>query len=326
MSETNNIALIGVGHWGKNHLRVLNELKVLRSVCDLDEEIIAKRKTEYPDLEYTKNFNEILNNPEIKAVVIASSASSHYELAKQALISGKDVLVEKPLALEVEQGKKLVELAEKENRVLMVGHLLHYHPAIVKLKEVIGKEDFGKIRYIWSNRLNFGKLRPEENVLWSFAPHDISLILNILGTPERITAMGRSYLQENIPDTTLSVLEYNDKVAAHIFVSWLNPFKEQKLSVIGSKQMLVFDGMTNELILYPHQLNFKEDKGYEAIKAEGRIVSFNQEEPLTEEIKHFLECIQERKQPLTNGQEGLKVLEVLEACEGSLGVREKGEF
>lgn len=200
----------------------------------------------------------------------------------------------------------------------MVGHLLHYHPAIVKLKEIIKKGELGEIRYICSNRLNFGKLRREENVLWSFAPHDISLILDILGVPKKILAIGKAYLQKDILDTTLTVLEFEKNQTAHIFVSWLNPFKEQKLSIIGSKKMVVFNGVKNELKSYSHRVKNGKNNNLEAIKAKGMVVKISLKEPLMEEARHFLECIKERKTPKTNGEEGLEVLKILNYCQKSI--------
>jgi UDP-2-acetamido-3-amino-2,3-dideoxy-glucuronate N-acetyltransferase len=305
------IALIGAGYWGKNHLRVLKELKVLSLVCDLDE----NKKQEYSN--FTSNISDVFNEESVKGVVISTPAATHFQIAKQALLAGKHVLVEKPLALSVKEAEKLISLADEKKLVLMVGHILRYHPAFIKLKEIVKTGELGDIRYIWSNRLNFGKIRKEEDVLWSFAPHDISIILDILGEPKKINATGKAYLQKNIADTTLSVLEYDNNVAAHIFVSWLNPFKEQKFSIIGSKRMAVFDGIKNELLIYSHQLNRHNVKGYEAIKKEGQLVSFENKEPLTEEIKHFLYCIKENKKPLTDGTEGLRVLRVLQSCQRS---------
>jgi len=313
------IALIGCGYWGKNLIRVFYKLGVLKIICDLDIKNLAEKEKEYPGLEITTNFKEILKDKRIKGVIIATPAVTHYKLAKLALNYNKDVFVEKPLALKVREGEELVRLAKKKKRVLMVGHLLLYHPAIVKLKELIKDGELGEIHYIWSNRLNFGKLRREENVLWSFAPHDISVIIDILGKPKKVTAIGKNYLQKNISDITLSFLEFKGNKAAHIFVSWLNPFKEQKLSVIGSKAMAVFDDRAeSKLILYPHKVKFQNNKNPEAIKAEGRVIKIPKKEPLMEEAKHFLECVKKRKIPRTDGKEALEVLKVLDACQKSL--------
>ena len=320
----NKLALIGCGYWGKNLVRVFYELGSLEIICDLDKKILAERKREYPGLKTTTNFEEILKNKEIKGVVISAPAALHYKLAKQSILAGKDVFVEKPLALKVKEGEELVKLAKKKKRILMIGHLLLYHPAVVKLKELIRKGRLGEIRYIWSNRLNFGKLRKEENVLWSFAPHDIAVIIDILGKPKKATAIGKSYLQKNISDITLSSLEFAGNKAAHIFVSWLNPFKEQKLSVIGSKAMAVFDDKTeNKLVLYEHKVKFQKNRNPEAIGAEGKIIKIPEKEPLKEEAKHFLECVKKRKTPRTDGKEALEVLKILDACQKSLNKQGK---
>jgi len=310
MSTTSKkrIGLIGAGYWGKNLIRVFNQLGALKTICDSDRKVLRK----YPKIKTTLNFQEILDDKEIKGVVICTPASTHYSLVKKALLAGKDVLVEKPLALSVKEGKELVNLSKKN--ILMIDHLLLYHPAIIKLKKLIKEGKLGEIRYICSNRLNFGKLRKEENVLWSFAPHDISVIIDIMGMPKKVKSIGKNYLQKNIPDITLSSFEFTGEKAAHVFVSWLNPFKEQKLSIIGSKAMAVFDGVKNELIVYP----YKVEKNLELVKTEGKNIKFLEKEPLIEVAKHFLECITKRKFPKTNGKEALSVLEVLEACQKSL--------
>jgi len=313
------IGLIGAGYWGKNLVRVFHQLGVLKTICDSDENILKDRKKECPDVATTKNFNEILNDKDIKGVVIATPAATHFKLAKMALFAGKDVFVEKPLALKVKEGKELVKMAKRKQLILMVGHLLLYHPAVIKLKEIIKREILGDIRYIYSNRLNFGKLRTEENVFWSFAPHDISVIIDILGIPKRVMAIGKNYLQKNIPDITLSFLEFKNKKSAHIFVSWLNPFKEQKLSVIGSKAMAVFDDQAKDkLIVYKHKVKKTKSGNLEAIKGDGRSIKIFEKEPLMEEAKHFLDCIQKRKSPKTDGEEALNVLKVLDVCQKSL--------
>jgi UDP-2-acetamido-3-amino-2,3-dideoxy-glucuronate N-acetyltransferase len=313
-----NIGLIGAGYWGKNLVRVFYQLGVLKIVCDLDEDVLSQRKKEFPNLETTNDFKKILEDKKIRGIIIAAPAAAHYKLVKESLLAKKDVFVEKPLALNVKEGKELVEFAKKQKRVLMVGHLLLYHPAIVELKKIIRSGGLGEIRYIWSNRLNFGKLRREENVLWSFAPHDIALLIDFLGMPKEVSAFGKTYLQKNVPDITLASFSFSGGKAAHIFVSWLNPFKEQKFSVIGSKAMAVFNDQTKELIIYPHQVSFKKGQNPEAIKGQGLIVAVQALEPLQEEAKHFIECVRNRKKPLTDGKEALEVLKVLGACQRSL--------
>jgi UDP-2-acetamido-3-amino-2,3-dideoxy-glucuronate N-acetyltransferase len=324
-SDKKFIGLIGLGYWGKNLLRNLYELEVLYSACDADPAIISERKKQYPDVHYTKSLDELLQDPEIKAVAIASTAVTHYELVKRSLLSGRDVYVEKPLALTVKQGEELVELAEKEKRVLMVGHILQYHPAVIKLKGLITDGELGKIQYIYSNRLNIGKLRTEENILWSFAPHDISVILMLLeDEPVKVSSFGGDYLSKGVYDTTMTTLEFKNGVKGHIFVSWLHPFKEQKLIVVGSKAMAVFDDMSKEkLFLYPHKIEWKEGKIPVAQKADYEVVPVGKGEPLKEELRHFVECVLERKRPNTDGYEGLKVLKILESAENYIAGRAK---
>jgi UDP-2-acetamido-3-amino-2,3-dideoxy-glucuronate N-acetyltransferase len=314
------IGLVGLGYWGKNILRNLYELGVLHTACDNDLTIISEHKKKFPEINYVNTFEELLNNSEVKAVAIASPAETHYELVIKTLNAGKDVYVEKPLALTIQDGKELVEIAKSEQKILMVGHILQYHPAVMKLKELISSGELGKIQYIYSNRLNIGKLRTEENILWSFAPHDISVILMLLEEePVKVTAFGGDYLNTGIYDTTMTTLDFKDGVKGHIFVSWLHPFKEQKLIVVGSKSMAVFDDVSKEkLFLYPHKIEWKQGKIPLAQKAEYQIVPLEKTEPLKEELRHFIECVIERKKPKTDGSEGLRVLKVLEAAENSL--------
>ena len=316
------IAHIGLGYWGKNILRVLHEFGVLHTACDANPEIIAERKVTFRGISYTTSLENILNNPEILAVTLATPAATHYQLAKRFLLAGKDVYVEKPLALTVQEGQELVELAEKQKRVLMVGHILQYHPAVMRLKELINTGALGRIQYLYSNRLNIGKLRTEENILWSFAPHDISVILMLLGEePVRVSATGGDYLSKGICDTTLTTLEFRNGIKGHIFVSWLHPFKEQKLIVVGSQGMAVFDDVSKEkLFLYPHKIEWKKGKIPVAQKADYQVIPTEPREPLKEELNHFMQCVKERKRPLTDGHEGLRVLKILAAAEKSIAL------
>lgn len=318
-----HIGLIGFGYWGKNILRNLHELGVLHTACDSNPETISQWAEKLKDVSFTTSFEEIVENPKIKAIAIATPAATHYQFVKQSLLAGKDVFVEKPLALTVEEGQQLVELAVKKHRILMVGHILQYHPAVIKLKELIFAGKLGKIQYIYSNRLNIGKLRTEENILWSFAPHDISIILMLLEKePIRVSAFGEAYLNKSIYDTTLTTLEFESGVKGHVFVSWLHPYKEQKLIVVGSKAMAVFDDVSKEkLFVYPHKIEWKNGKIPVAQKADYQVIHFSDGEPLKNELKHFIECVRERKQPKTDGREGLRVLKILEAAENSLTSR-----
>jgi len=319
------IGLIGLGYWGKNILRNLSDLNVLNTACDTNPKTIEERKKDFPSLNFSSSFNEILSNSAINAVAIATPAATHYELTKRALNADKDVFVEKPLALKYDMGKELVTLAQKKNKILMVGHILRYHPAIIKLKEIIQKGELGKVQYIYSNRLNIGKLRVEENILWSFAPHDISVILELTEEePLKINSFGESYLSEGVYDITLTTLEFKDKVKAHIFVSWLHPFKEQKLVIVGSKAMAVFDDLTKEkLFIYPHKIEWENGKIPIAHKAQYYPIEVEQKEPLKKEMKHFIKCVSERRTPHTDGEEGLKVLKVLEEAEKSISLKKE---
>lgn len=320
MEKSINIGIIGLGYWGKNILRNLYELNNVHVACDTNPEMIESRKQEFPSLYYTRNYEDILYNPKIKAVVIATPTHTHYNLTKRALIAGKDVLVEKPMALSVKEGEELVRITKEKRKILMIGHLLQYHPAIVKLSSIIQDGVLGKIYYIYSNRLNIGKLRVEENILWSFAPHDISVILMLLRQePLNVESFGQDYLNKKIEDATLTILEFRHKVRAHIFVSWLHPYKEQKLVVVGAKAMAVFDDLTKEkLLIYPHKIEWNDKKIPVAHKAKHYKIKVDNREPLKEELRHFIECIKERKNPRTDGYEGLRVLRVLEAAEKCL--------
>ncbi len=318
--QDKSIGLIGLGYWGKNILRNLYELNVLHTACDLSQDMVDERRKSYPDTNYTTSVDEIITSPDIKAIAIAAPAVSHYDLVKQSLLAGKDVFVEKPLSLTVEKGEELVKLAKQHSRVLMVGHILQFHPAVIKLKQMISTGELGKIQYIYSNRLNIGKLRTEENILWSFAPHDISVILSLINeNPVHVSAHGGDYLSDGVYDTTLTSIEFKNGVKSHIFVSWLHPFKEQKLVVVGSKAMVVFDDMSQDkLLLYPHRIEWQNGKIPVAQKADSIVVEIDKKEPLKEELMHFSDCVRERKQPLTDGNEGLSVLKVLEQAENAM--------
>jgi len=318
--DKKNVAVVGCGYWGKNLVRNFHELGVLAAICDSTPKTLEEFRQKYSGLSAVSDFSALLNDPLITAIAIAAPAVAHYELAKKALTAGKDVFVEKPLALTVDEAEELIAIAAKNNRIIMVGHILRYHPALIKLKELINQGDLGKIQYIYSNRLNIGKLRTEENILWSFAPHDISAILWLVGEePVKVFASGGDYLNRGIYDTTLTALEFHNGVKGHIFVSWLHPFKEQKLVVVGSKNMAVFDDMTKEkLFMYPHTIEWHDGKVPVARKADCQAVAVDSLEPLKEELRHFVDCVNSRKNPHTDGAEGLMVLRILEDLEASL--------
>lgn len=313
------VAVVGCGYWGKNLVRVFHELNALSAVCDVSPAIRETVRSLY-GVQVTADISECLDDPDVNAIVIAAPAAQHFELAKLAIKNGKDVFVEKPLALRAAEGRELADLARRSGRILMVGHILEYHPAIRQLKQFVREGKLGKIEYIYSSRLNIGKLRTEEDILWSFAPHDISVILSILNEfPYRVASHGGCYLNQHISDTTLTTCEFKSGVMAHIFVSWLHPFKEQKLCVVGDRSMAVFDDVAQDhkLLLYPHSIEWV-DRTPIAKKNNCQPIPLPNLEPLREECCHFLECVRERKVPLTDAESAVQVLEVLEACGESL--------
>jgi len=315
-----SVAVIGAGYWGKNLVRNFYELGVLHTVCDSSTDTLAVFKGNYRNIGIETDPKKVFRSKVINAVAISTPAETHYRMVKEALLAGKDVFVEKPLALKVAKAEELVKLADQKGKVLMVGHLLHYHPAVQKLKDLVLSGELGKVQYIYSNRLNIGKLRTEENILWSFAPHDISVILMLLeNEPVHVASSGGDYLTKGIYDTTMMTLEFRNGVKGHIFVSWLHPFKEQKLVVVGSRAMAVFDDVSdNKLRLYPHRIEWKEGKIPVAQKADFMNISLPNKEPLKEELQHFIECCETRITPGTDGNEGLRVLRVLESAEQAL--------
>jgi UDP-2-acetamido-3-amino-2,3-dideoxy-glucuronate N-acetyltransferase len=314
------IAVVGHGYWGKNLVRNFHELGALHVVCDERAEALDAARARYPQTKLSSSYTDLLLDPGVSGIVLATPAVRHFEMARCALLAGKDVFVEKPLALEVAEGAELVDIAAKSGRILMVGHILQYHPAVRELKRLIASGTLGRVEYIYSNRLNIGKIRSEENILWSFAPHDISVLLALLGEePKSVSCEGGSYLNQDVPDVTLSQFEFANGVRAHVFVSWLHPFKEQRLIVVGSEQMAVFDDTAaDKLVLYPHRVEWK-DRVPTAVKAEAVPVTLASEEPLRNECREFLDCIESRRTPLTDGREGLRVLIVLRACQQALG-------
>jgi UDP-2-acetamido-3-amino-2,3-dideoxy-glucuronate N-acetyltransferase len=318
--ERTHVAVVGCGYWGKNLVRNFAQLRALRWICDTDQTSLAAQAQLYPGVRSTTRFEEVLADEAVRAVIIAAPAALHVSLAKSALLQGKDVFVEKPLALRYQEGLELIQLAEDRDAILMVGHILEYHPAVALLKEAIHRGELGKICYLYSHRLNLGKVRQEENILWSFAPHDISVISSLVGAePTTALASGNSYLQAGIADVTVTNLIFPHGVHAHIFVSWLHPFKEQKLVIIGDRKMAVFDDTAREakLKIYDKGIEWRAGLPVPRQTAETTLF-FEETEPLRLECEHFLSCVLERKRPLTDGRNGLRVLKVLTASQLSL--------
>lgn len=314
------VIVIGTGQWGKNLLRNFHDLGALAGFCEANSERRTEMSARYPGVQAYASIDEALNGEGSEALAIATPAATHGALVRQCLEAGRDVFVEKPMCLSVGEAELLTLLARQQRRILMVGHVLWYHPAILKLKELIDEGELGRIRYIYSNRLNLGRIRQEENILWSFAPHDISVILGLLGEmPDDVVAHGAGYVNAQVLDVTVSHMFFASGVRAHIFVSWLHPFKEQKLVVVGDRKMAVFNGLEaeNTLVVYPHVIEWRNRLPV-ALKAEGEPVSLSPEEPLRAECSHFLDCLNTRDTPRTDGEEGLRVLKVLDACQAAL--------
>lgn len=327
-AQTTTLGVIGAGYWGPNLVRNFASLPQgqLKIVCDQDRAALDRLRLLYPQLAFSLDWQEVLHSPEIEAVVIATPTASHYEIALEALREGKDVFVEKPLAATVAQAEELSMAAERKGRILMVGHLMLFHPAIVWLKEFIQSGELGDILYLYFRRVNLGKIRKNENALVSFAPHDISAALYLLDSqPADVSARGEAYIQPGVEDVVFLSLSFANKVMAHIHVSWLDPHKRRELTVVGSRKMAVFDDIstTEPIRVY--------DKG---VLEPGTYVSYGDSlgirtgdiwipkitmlEPLRLECLHFLDCVRERKRPLTDGHHGIQVVRVLEKAQSSL--------
>lgn len=319
--KTVSVGLAGCGYWGRNLARNLHQIGHLGAVCDPSAKVVKEVKAAYRGVPATTKFEDLLADKKLSAIAIAAPAAQHYALARAAMLAGKDVFVEKPLALRVPEAEDLVALARKKKRVLMVGHILEYHPAVRKLHEFVQSGELGEVHYVYSNRLNLGKVRHEENILWSFAPHDISVILLLMKNemPVWASTSGQSYLRHEVADVTMTCLAFEGKPRAHIFVSWLHPFKEQKLVVIGSRKMAVFDDVAKEgkLKIFDKGIEWKDGQPVIRQTAESTLF-FPEMEPLKEELLHFVDCVRSRKTPRTDGENGLRVLRVLDACQRSI--------
>ncbi len=324
-----NIAVVGAGNWGKNLVRTFAGLPGanLHTCCDLNDKLLENVKKQYPETGVTKNLEALLDNPEIQGVVVASSAVTHFEVARKALLADKHVYVEKPICLNEKDVIELIRISDEKGKKLMVGHLLLYHPAIRRMKEVIDSGEMGDIYYAYSQRVNLGKIRKEENALWSFAPHDISVILYLFNEePDRVSCEGESYLQKDVEDVVFLHLHFKDKKMAHIQLSWLDPQKIRKTTIVGSRKMMVFDDMDSsekiriydkgadinqgEYVSYDEMIKLR-DKGYIAPELDLK-------EPLVNECRHFVDCIEKNEKPLTDGRNGLRVVRVLNAAQKSL--------
>jgi UDP-2-acetamido-3-amino-2,3-dideoxy-glucuronate N-acetyltransferase len=316
-----NIAVIGCGYWGKNLVRNFAELGALHTICDSSPEVLSKLAALYPNVKRETNLDAVLTNKEIRGVVIALPAALHYPIAKKTLLADKDLFVEKPLTSKSSDAGELVELAEERKRILMVGHLMLYHPAIHILKRYIQSGDLGEIYYLYSTRVNLGQVRRNESALWELTPHDISLFLYLLeNVPEVLSAQGVSYVQPQLVDVVFITMKFTQNILAHIHASWLDPHKIRQLTVVGSKKMAVFDDMDQEhkLKIYDQGVvenynNLASLLGTLALRSEGVFLPrVDLTEPLSIECRHFLECIKNRSKPLSDGREGLEVVRLIE--------------
>lgn len=322
------VAVVGIGGWGKNLARNYSQLPEanLRYVCDLDQKKLDQAARQYPQAKLTRNFDELLDDKDLHAVVIATTAPGHFPLAKRALEAGKDVYVEKPLVLDVGHAEQLIKIAEDNKRILMVGHLLEYHPVVNRLKDMIKNGELGQVYYIYAQRLNLGTVRDDENALWNFAPHDISSILYMLGQePTDVSARGQCYLQKDIEDVVFLSLNFANKAMAHIQVSWLDPHKTRKITIVGSRKMAVFDDLeaNEKLRIYDKGAQISTDYDsfaeYVGLRFGDILVPYIKvSEPLSLECRHFIECVKTRRAPISDGYDGLRVVKVLDAAQRSL--------
>lgn len=323
--------IIGVGYWGPNYARIFNELDNCEFCCcsDLDQNNLDKITRLYPKVQTTKNYKEMIKNSEIEAVVIVTPLDTHYEIAKFCLQNKKNILIEKPFTADSKQGEELLKIAENNRLTLMVGHVYEFNPGIVKLKEIIQSGKLGEVYYINAERLGLGPIRKHANALWDLATHDISIALYLLGCfPEKVTAIGGTYLQKNLEDMVFLSLKFPNGVLYNIFASWIAPEKIRKTTVVGSESMAVFDDVAKSetLKIYERKLDRNllnstaKYRDHQSIISIGGVWSpkIEESEPLKNQVRYFFECILNNKKPIANAQNGLAVIEILEAAEKSL--------
>jgi predicted dehydrogenase len=324
------IGIIGLGYWGPNLARALASTPgcELAYACDLDEGNRARLEGRYPGTVLTDRFDDLLEDDTLDAIVVATGAPSHHAIGMRVLAAGKHALIEKPLALTVADARELVETADAGGRVLMVGHLLRFHPVFQQLHDITASGELGRMLYLYTNRLNFGKVRADENALWSLAPHDISLALAIAGErPEEVSARGEAFLREGVEDVVFGYLHFPSGLVAHLHVSWLDPHKSRKLTVVGSEGMAVFDDTEadRKLTVYEKASSpsrFDTWGEFQALRTgDVRIPQVPNAEPLVQETKAFVAAIREGRATVASGAEGLAVVEVLTALQTSLEQR-----
>ncbi len=319
------IGVAGLGYWGPNLARNFAAIPgcELTWLCDESQSIREDLAPRFPDARVTADLHDLLSDPQLDAVVLATPVPTHAALAAQVLEAGKHCFVEKPLAQSVADAERAVAAAESSGKLLMVGHLLEYHPAVAVLKDIAVSGELGDIHYIYSNRLNLGKLRADENALWSLGAHDVSVMLHLLDEePSEVDARGESYMREGIQDVVFCYLRFPSGRAAHLHLSWLDPHKERRFTVVGSKRMATFDDMAVERKVTVYDKGFDEETGSygEYITRSGDIWSprIGNREPLRIECEHFVECVRTGATPVSDGASGLRVVRVLEALQDQL--------
>ena len=320
------IGVVGLGYWGPNLARNFDRLPgaELRWICDQSQAALERWAPSFPDTRISGSLDELIEDPELDAVVVATHVPSHAALATRVLAAGKHCFVEKPLAQSVAEAEQVVAAAREAGKVLMVGHLLEYHPGVQKLKEIADSGELGKIHYLYSNRLNLGVIRDEENALWSLGAHDVSVLLHLANgeEPSECEARGESYMQPGIEDVVFCYLRFPSGLAAHLHLSWLDPHKERRFTVVGAKKMATFDDMEIErkVTVYDKGFDQKYESYGEYVTRSGDIWSphVSNEEPLRIECRHFIERIVDGGEPRSGGESGLRVVRVLEALQRSL--------
>ncbi len=329
VTEKVPVAVAGGGGWGKNLVRNFASLPGadLKTICDLNRDRLESYAGKYPGIKTTSDFDKVLSDDSLKAVVIATPSDTHYDLIKRSLTTGRlHVFTEKPLALTSVQAEELVKLSEKNGLTLMVGHLLLYHPAVAELKAIVDSGELGEIYCIYSNRLNLGAVRKNENAWWSLAPHDISILLHLLSeTPVSISAQGASFIQKGVEDLAFATLNFSGNTIAQVHVSWLDPHKMRKFTIVGSRKMAIFDDMeaVEKIKIYDKGVELDDPVvEYEAFlglrSGDVQVPQINMSEPLKQECEHFLEAVAKGKPPLSDGRNGLEVVKVLEAGQESI--------
>jgi len=327
MSSRLRLGLVGYGYWGPNLARNFHQLPDawLVACADADNARLQEATRLYSIQQAVNDARELIDNPTLDALVIATPARSHFELVSQALNAGKHVLVEKPLALTSADARALTDLARKNNRVLMVGHTFEYNPAVWKIQELLDAGALGELYYVYANRVNLGRVQTDINALWSIAPHDVSILLALLKTmPQSVAAHGATYLHQGIEDVVFALLNFPNNIVGHIHASWLDPSKTRQMTFVGSEKMIVYDDVDPEAKIKIYDKGvYKRGDAFGEFQMRVRsgdlyIPKIDLTEPLKYECAHFLECIRENKTPRTDGENGLRVVRVLEAAQKSL--------